>query len=226
MIDIQGRYSFLFRIQNMFLNKEIKITRHNLITTFGESFFMNRCINDAFNPIEYIVVGTANNMPTKDDVSLGNETSRKRCNCKADLNKKRLILNAKFKAKDILGTSEIGVANDKILISHDRYPKYTNDQLIGFSGDVDVEYIFQFTTGYEKSEFTIVSGNEGLYYIPEENFVIGVIEAGNNGYHNTNSLEELAGHRGAYYYDFDSKNLYINPLSSDSLNREIIIQTR
>ena len=226
MINVEGIYSFIFYVQGMFLNEKIKVTNHNLITSFGESFFMNRCINDAFNPITYIVVGTGRNIPSKEDIRLGNETSRRKCNCIADLNKKQIILNAKFKAKEILGTSEIGVANDKILISHDNYAKYTNDQLVGFSGDVDVEYIFQFTTYYEKSEFTQASGNEGLYYIPEENQVIGVVENGDNGYHKVGSLQELATHRGAYYYDYESKNLYINPLTSDSLSREIMIQTR
>lgn len=225
MIDIEGKYTFIFRIQSMFINKTVKITRHNLITWFGESFFMNRCINDAFNPIEYIVLGNATNIPSKDDISLGNETTRKRCICKADLNKKRLILTAKFKAKEILGTSEIGVANDKILISHDRYAKYTNDQLIGFSGDVDVEYIFQFTTGFESKGF-VESSQNGIYYIPEENQVVGVIENGDEGYHKANSLAELVNHHGAYYYDYESKNLYIKPLSGDSLSRELIIQTR
>ncbi len=225
MINIEGFYKFIFTIQGMFLNETVEMHRHNLITTFGESFFMNRCINDAFNPITYIVVGNARNIPSKDDITLGNETSRCTCNSTADLDKKCLILTGKFKAKEILGTSEIGVANDKILISHDSYPKFTDESLTGFSGDVNVEYKFQFTTGYERNEFT-PSTTEGIYYIYEENPVVGVIEGGDSGYRRVNSLQTLSSVRGAYYYDHDSKNLYINPIDGDSLNREIIIQTR
>ena len=224
-MNIKGVYTIVFNFQSMFLNTQLKITRHNIITLFGESFFLNRCINDAFNPISYIVVGTSTNIPSKDDISLGNETNRCKCRCEADLNKKALILTGKFKAKEILGTSEIGVANDKILISHDSYPKFNDESLIGFSGDVNVEYCFQFTTGYEKNDFT-PSVTEGVYYIHEENPVVGVIEGGDSGYRKVSNLQELQGVHGAYYYDYDSKNLYINPINGDSLNREIIIQTR
>lgn len=225
MITIEGLYTFIFTFQSMFLNETVEVHGHNLITTFGESFFMNRCINDAFNPITYIVVGNGHNIPSKDDYTLGNETSRCKCNSIADSDKKCLILNGKFKAKEILGTSEIGVANDKILISHDSYPKFTDESLTGFSGDVNVEYKFQFTTGYERNEFT-PSSTEGIYYIYEENPVVGVIEGGDSGYRRVNSLQTLISVRGAYYYDYDSKNLYINPFDGDSLNHEIIIQTR
>lgn len=225
MIDVEGVYKFIFSFQSMFLNETVTFEGHNIITLLGESFFMNRCINDAFNPISYIVVGNGKNTSSKDDTSLGNETSRCKCNCTADLNNKCLILTGKFKAKEILGTSEIGVANDKILISHDSYPKFTDDSLSGFSGDVNVEYRFQFTTGYERNGFS-PSTTEGLYYIYEENPVVGVIENGDSGYHKVNSLQTLTGVRGAYYYDYESKNLYIHPYDGDSLNHKIIIQTR
>lgn len=225
MINIEGLYTIIFSFQSMFLNEKLKITRHNIITRLGESFFLNRCINDAFNPISYIVVGNGRNIPSKEDISLGNETSRCRCNSTADLDKKCVILTGTFKAKDILGTSEIGVANDKILISHDSYPKFSDESLIGFSGDVNVEYKFQFSTGYERNEFQ-ESSTEGLYYIYEESPVCGVIEGGDSGYRKVNNLQELQSIRGAYYYDFESKNLYINPINGDSLNRELIIQTR
>lgn len=226
MINIKGIYNFTFNFTSMFINKKITITGYNLITFYGESFFMNRCINDKFNPIEYILLGNGTNNPTKEDITLGNETSRKKCTCLADLNKQQLILNAQFKASEVIGTSEIGVATDKILISHDVYEKYTNEQLIGFSGDVDVTYVFQFVSGCEKRGFNRATGHNGLYYIPEENMVIGVIENGDEGYHKTKSLAELETHRGAYYYDYESKNLYINPLHDDSLSRELIIQTK
>ena len=225
MINVEGLYKFIFSFQSMFLNETVVFEGHNIITLFGESFFMNRCINDAFNPISYILVGNGKNTPSKDDVILGNETSRCKCSCTADLNSKCLILTGKFKAKEIIGTSEIGVANDKILISHDSYPKFTDDSLTGFSGDVNVEYRFQFTTGYERNEFT-ESTTEGIYYIYEESPVVGVIENGDSGYRKVNSLETLISVRGSYYYDYESQNLYIHPFDSNSLNHEIIIQTR
>ena len=52
-IQIKGKYSFTTYLQGMFLNEEITVNGENLITLLGESFFMNRWINDNFNPIGY-----------------------------------------------------------------------------------------------------------------------------------------------------------------------------
>ena len=226
MIGIEGLYSFIFNIQSMFLNEKLVINGHNLITSFGESFFLNRCINNEFNPIMYLVLGTGTNIAQKDDISLGNETCRKKCFCEADLGGKCLRLTAKFKASDVLGTTEIGVANDKILISHDRYNKYSDELLSGFHGDINVEYVFQFVTGAEQSNFVSVVGEDHVYYTHEVNDVVGVVENGVSGYRKVNNLHDLSNIRGAYYYDFDSKNLSISTIDDNSLSREIIVQTR
>lgn len=209
MINIKGLYCFVFSFQSMFLNETVLVKRHNLITVFGESFFLNRCINEKFNPINYIVLGNGSNIPQKEDINLGNETCRKKCSCKSDLNNKCVRLTARFKVSEVLGTSEIGVANDKVLISRDMYSKYNDEFLVGFSGDIDVEYIFQFATGSEHSNFISVDGMNHVYYVHESNEVVGVVEDGCSGYREVNNLERLSNIRGAYYYDFDSLNLCV-----------------
>ena len=80
-LDVTGKYKIKIPITTMFMNTTAVISGENLITLFGESFFMNRCINDEFNPIKYIALGNASNNPKKTDMKLGNETNRKVCVC-------------------------------------------------------------------------------------------------------------------------------------------------
>jgi len=227
---VTGSYTISIPLQTMFLNTKLEFTNHNLITQFGESFFLNRWINDAFNPIEYIAVGNGSNQPQKSDLNLGNETSRRRCTCEADLQNKRLILTASFKASEMLGTSEIGVFNDKIMISHDRYVKIDDQFLSGAIGEVTVEYRFQLATGSIRRGWQEATQGNNIFYITEKNEVIGVFENNTgNGYRRVTTIEDLHTIKGGYYYDSTSQNLYIRPTKdSDKLRdineEEIVVQ--
>lgn len=230
MIGITGSYTISIPIQTMFINDKIEFTNHNIITQFGESFFLNRWINDAFEPIEYIAVGNGSNQPQKTDLTLGNETSRRKCNCEADLKNKRLVLTTAFKATEMLGTSEIGVFNDKIMISHDRYEKIDDTFLSGAIGEVTIEYRFQLATGSIRRGWKEASQGNNIFYIPEKNEVIGVFENNTkNGYRRLTQLEDLYTVKGAYYYDTTSQNLYIRPTKDsdhikDINEEEIVVQ--
>ena len=227
-LGIIGIYTISMPIQTMFVNSKIEFTNHNIITQFGESFFLNRWINDAFEPIEYIAVGNGSNQPQKTDLTLGNETSRRKCNCEADLKNKSLVLTTAFKATEMLGTSEIGVFNDKIMISHDKYEKIDNTFLSGAIGEVNIEYRFQLATGSIRRGWQESSQGSNIFYIPEKNEVIGVFENNTkNGYRRVTTLQDLLTVKGAYYYDTSSQNLYIRP-SKDSdhikdINEEEIV---
>ena len=211
---------------------EKRITNTNLITEFGESFFLNRWINDVFDPIEYILVGNGTNQPQKSDLGLGNQTSKKTCICEADLQSKRLILTANFKADDMLGTTEIGVANNKLLIIHDRYEKLTNTHLEGAVGDIKIEYIFQLSTGAIKRGWTQSTEGNNIFYAPEKNEVVGVFENNTgSGYRRLYSLTDLRNVKGGFYYDTTSKNIYIKPTKDadkivDIDNEEIVVQVK
>lgn len=229
-LGITGSYTISIPIQTMFINDKIEFTNHNIITQFGESFFLNRWINDAFEPIEYIAVGNGSNQPQKTDLTLGNETSRRKCNCEADLKNKRLVLTTAFKATEMLGTSEIGVFNDKIMISHDRYEKIDDTFLSGAIGEVTIEYRFQLATGSIRRGWKEASQGNNIFYIPEKNEVIGVFENNTkNGYRRVTQLEDLYTVKGAYYYDTTSQNLYIRPTKDsdhikDINEEEIVVQ--
>ena len=175
-------------------------------------------------------MGNGSNQPQKTDLTLGNETSRRKCNCEADLKNKRLVLTTAFKATEMLGTSEIGVFNDKIMISHDRYEKIDDAFLSGAIGEVTIEYRFQLATGSIRRGWEEASQGNNIFYIPEKNEVIGVFENNTkNGYRRVTQLEDLYSVKGAYYYDTTSQNLYIRPTKDsdhikDINEEEIVVQ--
>lgn len=226
-MNIEGMYTYKIPIVTMFLNCELKITNHNIITDRGESFFLNRCINDAFNPIQYIVIGNGNKYPRRTDTKLGNERNRKKCSCKADIQNKRLVLTTNFTVEEIQETTEIGVitknADDRdILISHDVYNKIDKTVFAGITGEITVEYIYQFTTSFQKNAWRVSDEANNIYYAYEENNVIRVFE-NSSGYRLVSTLAELADVPGGFYYDSVSKNLYIKPFG-DLNSSDIIIQ--
>ncbi len=226
--EIIGIYSIIVTTKE----GEKRITHKNLITQFGESFFLNRWINDSFNPIEYIVIGNGTNNPQKSDLTLGNLKYKRKCVCEANLEYKRLILTANFKANEMLGTTEIGVMNDKILISHDRYEKIDSEFLSGAIGDVRIEYIFQLSTGAIKRGWSASTEGNNIFYAPEKNEVIGVFENNTgNGYRRLYNINDLKTVKGGFYYDKTSQNIYIKPTKDadkivDIDNEEIVVQVK
>lgn len=227
-LNIHGEYTISIPVQTMFLNTALNIHNHNLITLFGESFFLNRAINDQFTPITFILIGNGNNRPKKMDSRLGNETARKRCVKSIDLDKKQLIFKCNFPSSEILGTSEIGVSNGDILISHDTYEKIDEEFLTPNIGDVEIEYVFQLSTASLCNSFAPATAGSNIYTTYEPNEVIGVLENNtNSGYRRVNSLSSLLSIKGSYYYDIVTKNLYIRTTRDTNPNDdEIVIQTR
>lgn len=216
----------------MFNQYTIEIRKHNLITLLGESFLMNRLINDRLQPIQYIALGKGTARPQKKDTRLGKQTIRKTCNTEVDLTNKQLILSCDFEAKEILDTTEIGViTNDDILITHDLYETITSTILGNSTSSIHLEYNIIFTTGGIRSQWKTSTTQNNILYTYEPNKVVNVIEYNtNSGYVKVNSLNDLKTTKGAYYYDIASKNLYIRTTRSNTLNNisdmEIIVQTK
>lgn len=216
----------------MFNQYKIEIHKSNLITLLGESFLMNRLINDKLQPIQYIALGKGTARPQKKDTRLGKQTIRKPCNTEADLTNKQLILSCDFEAKEILDTTEIGViTNDDILITHDLYETITSTILGNSTSSIHLEYNIIFTTGGIRSQWKTSTTQNNILYTYEPNKVVNVIEYNtNSGYVKVNSLNDLKTTKGAYYYDIASKNLYIRTTRSNTLNNisdmEIIVQTK
>ena len=206
----------------------------NLITLLGESFFLNRSVNNSFEPIEYILFGNSSIQAKKSDIRLGNETVRKKCSSEVNLDKKQIILTCTCSASEIIDTSEIGVANDSVLISHDTYD--LEDDFIDFNVDyVDVTYTLQLSTSTVKSiwqHYTSIDTETeeyNVYYVAEEENIVGVTEENTkSGYRRVASLNELKNHIGAYYYDSEDGILYIRTTRNDNpnVNYEITVDIR
>lgn len=207
---------------------KILLKGNNLITLLGESFFMNRAVNQHFEPIKYILLGSSNTRPKKTDVSLGNLTVKKQVTSSVDLTNKKIILEATFEAGEVLGTCEIGVANDDILISHDIYEKMTSTFLEDSIGEVDVTYTFELTTGSIRKDFNKVADKDYTYWIAEPSMVVGVTEKDtNSGLRVVSSIEDVESNVGSYYYSIQTKNLYIHTTRNSNPNLEnIIIETK
>lgn len=220
-MKIKGSYIFKQK-------DKIILEGNNLITLLGESFFMNRAVNQHFEPIKYIMLGSSNARPKKSDVNLGNLTVKKQVASSVDLNNKRIILEATFEAGEVLGTCEIGVANDDVLISHDIYEKMTSSFLEDSIGEVDVTYTFEITTGGIRKDFNKVADKNYTYWIAEPALVVGVTEKDtNSGLRVVSSIEDVESTVGSYYYSIQTKNLYIHTTRNSNPNLEnIIIETK
>ena len=207
--NVKGKYRFI-------QNGKVIYKGENLITLLGESFFLNRLINNEFEPITHISLGTGNIRPKKSDIELGNKTVEKRVNTSVDLNTKSVILKATFTAREILNTTEIGASNGNILISHDLF------------SDVDVEYMFELSTSSSRTDFEKATGYNNVYYVAEPSLVVGVLEKSTkSGYICVNSIAAVESTAGAYYYNISNNNLYVHTTTGNNPNiEELSIQTR
>ena len=216
-LEIKGYYIFK-------QNNHIIYCGENLITLLGESFFLNRAINDHFNHIQYICLGTGTARPKKTDMNLGNLTVKKKVDSTVDLNTKTISLEATFTAGEVVGTTEIGVSNDDVLISHDSYEKISNTFLDDSIGEVEVTYTFELTTGSIRKDFNKVTDKDYTYWIAEPSQVVGVTEKDTNcGYRLVNDINSVEETIGSYYYSRATKNLYIHTTRNSNPNYENII---
>lgn len=202
----------------------------NIITLLGESFFMNRSVNNGFDPIKYIVLGNSSLQAKKKDISLGNETVRKRCVSEVNLTTKQIILYCSCTVNEILGATEIGVANDTILISHDVFEAIDDEFITPNIDSVEITYTFDLSTSSQRTNWEYYTdGDTGgttnnIYYLVEENPVIGVFEKDKNmGYRGLTSIEALKTNTGAYYYDNATGTLFVRTANNDNPNNYQIL---
>ena len=226
-LNIKGVYTFHIHFTNMFMNEVLHITNTNLITLKGKSFFLHRLIDNEFEPIKYIVLGKGTARPLETDEELGIETCRKICNTKVYPRNNLLEITCSFTASEIIDTCEIGVANDKFLISHDLYETLSLDVIGDASSTIYLTYNFYISPGSIRNHWirsTIYGDN--IYYIYEPNNVVGVLEYNTgSGYVRKNNINDLQVEKGTYYYDRKSKNLYIRTSDDENPNsNEMIIQ--
>lgn len=226
-MNINGTYTITIPLQTMFLNKKITLHRHNIITEFGESFFLHRAIDNQFEPIQNLLLGNGTTPPKRTDTRLGNKRYSKKPVCTVDNDNKQIKLTANFTITQLLESTEIGVSTynpskKEVLISHDTFQEIDTSVFTGITGDVSIEYIYQFTTTYQKNNWTLYDENNMIYYTAEENRVVTVFE-NNVGYREVSEVESIGNTPGTFYYDTTNKILYIRPFS-DVQTTDITIQ--
>ena len=217
--------------------ERILVKSKNIITNLGEAFFINRAVNTEFDPLQYIVLGTSSVRAKKTDLTLGNETFRKKAAIEVNWNTRQILMYVSCTLSEILNTSEIGTSNGDTLISHDTYERITSEDIGDNIDSVEITYVFDFSTSCIRKGWQYYSqGDTGttmnhIYYIVEENRVIRIFETINrtmqHGYHAVQDLQELKNTKGAYYYDPFSETLYIRTLHDEdpnSLNISITTQ--
>ena len=217
--NIIGEYCFKIPITTMFINEVIEVKHRNLITMLGEFFFLRRCIDDLYNPIQYICIGNGVSSPQKGDTKLGNETKRDTCIKDVDTDNKRLQLITSFESEDLIGASEIGVlttnlSGEEILISHDVF----NDVILnenffnGVKGLITVEYSFYFSTSQIKTGWSQYAKDKNVYWVYEPNEVVKVYDSTTNyGLRRVSSITEVKDYVNSYYYDSTkTNNLYVH----------------
>lgn len=222
MIAVKGSYKIT-------QDDKLIIEGENLITLLGESFFMNRWVNDEFTPITSILLGKGTGRPLRSNTSLGEQTFSKNATATVDVKNKQVILECDCTSLEILDVTEIGVSNGDVLISRDLFKAIDGNMIAAdLTSLVHIEYVFNLSTGGVRSEWKQSTNGNDIYYIYEPNSVIGVIESNtNSGYTRKNSVEELEEEKGSYYYNSSSNNLYIrNTKGTDPNNDEIIVQTK
>lgn len=224
-MKIKGKYTITVPVCTMFLNKTIRIYGENLITLLGESFFMNRWINDELAPLQYIVLGKGTRRPQKNDLELSYETCRKIASPKVDLQNKELIMSASFSAEEIIDTTEIGTHTGEILVSHDLFKAINENLILGDkTSTINIDYSFSLSTGSQRSGWTVSSEDNRIYYVYEPTTVLSVIEQNTgSGYTQKNNIQELKEASATYYHDSKTKNLYIRTSKDSNPNLEEII---
>lgn len=227
-MNVNGIYTFKIPITTMFINTILEVHGHNIITIPGEAFFLYRCIsNDLINELGTVAIGNGTAPPKRTDRRLGNETARKKATTTVNPSTKQIVLNCNFTAEEIQDTTEIGVLTTNkeggdVLISHDIYNQIDSSVIAGVTGNIVIEYIYQFTTSFQKTNWAVYDEAKNIYYSYEENKIIRVFE-NSDGYKKVGSLNELELIEGAFYQDLEDKFLYIKPLS-DLSTSDIIVQ--
>ena len=117
---------------------------HNLITSNGVKWILNRLIFEDTGRITNISMGTGKTTPASTDTGLEkpvtditqfNITDR-------TVTDNTLTFKATFKAEDITGASEIGVYTDKqVLVSHDTF----NSLVLPSGSMIEVKYSYTIT---------------------------------------------------------------------------------
>jgi hypothetical protein len=196
-----------------------------MITMKGESVLMNNLFKETKNLIKYIALGNDNTPPQYLNTSLGNEILRTPANINYSTNQKSLIASGDFNISDLENVCEIGLLTTQgDLITHDIFQGVPG----GYESTIHLEYNLMLEPffkiqSWKKTQYT------GVYLNLINDTVEAVYEKTTNaGYAPQTSLNDVKDTPASFYYDENTRQLYIHPSMSeiDPVNLNIHVKTR
>jgi hypothetical protein len=178
-----------------------------MITFKGESLLMNNLFQENNEYIKYLAVGDDNATPMYTNTSLNNEITRSEATISYDPNQKALLISADFNISIVENACEIGVfTNKNDLITHDIF----NELPTGYDSTIHLEYQINLQSFIKVLNWK-QSRYDNVYVSLVENTVEAVYEKSTNaGYTPQTNVEDVAKKLASFYYDNNSKQLYIN----------------
>lgn len=198
-------------------NGNVLLDKHNLITSQGEEYFLNRWIKQTNEVINSVGVSTGTNTPNKNDTGLNIVSENGEIvypkfvspSKRVDIKNKEIILEATFPSEIINNTTEIGVFasigtptynkstnnyDNAILISHDTYSKITApagiELTLNYHFSIDNSRSIKNWDKYYVTTDTSAIGTNVYYSNLNEN-VLGIIEDGFTSYTKSENLDTV-----------------------------------
>ena len=108
----EGKVDLVIRVQNMFLDREIRIDLgKNIVTNSGLRMTLSRLRDTTYNPLSHLAVGTGGTAENAGNTALAQEKTRKAATITIDTSRFKLIATASFSANEINGCQEAGLFN-------------------------------------------------------------------------------------------------------------------
>ena len=108
----RGRVRAVIRVQNMFLDREIKVDLgENIVVNSGLRMTLYRLKDNNYSPVSHLAVGTSSASESATNTALGQEKTRKAASVSVDTSSYKLVVAASFSSSEINGCREAGIFN-------------------------------------------------------------------------------------------------------------------
>ena len=204
--NITGEY-WIFQDEKLILHE------HNLITSEGENYFLQKAINSRSDVITELWIGTGAVTPNK-SIATTDITNKKSSAVNKKVEDNQIILSTSFDAATINNTTQIAiVTDDEKLISYNLHDPIS----IVADSTITIVYAYSLSTGEKITTWKQFSSSTVTFYITDNTEVIAVTEADTGiGYKKAVTESEVETTKGSYYWNSIEKKLYIH--TSDDLS--------
>jgi len=111
-IQLKGEVFGVLRVQNMFLDREMRISfGENIVTNTGLIVALTRLKDTSYGAISHLAIGTSSTAESATQTTLGSEKVRKSATVTVDTSNYKIKAEASFSSSEINGTQEVGIFN-------------------------------------------------------------------------------------------------------------------